>query len=40
MHILVHFNASRHFDEFLPVTYRVDEATVVEAESGSEKPAQ
>ena len=31
------FNASRGLDEFLPVTYRPDEATVVEAESGSEK---
>ena len=37
MHILVHFNASRRFDGFLPVIYRVDEALVVEAESGSEK---
>ena len=31
------FNASRGLDEFLPVTYRPDEATVVEAESSSEK---
>ena len=31
------FNASRGLDEVLPVTYRPDEATVVEAESGSEK---
>ena len=30
-------NVSRGLNEFLPVTYRPDEATVVEAESSSEK---
>ena len=29
------FNASRGLDEFVPVTYRPDEVTVVEAKSGS-----